>query len=329
MKIGYPCINNSIPRNAPSTFRLASYSENRLIQTLKTNLMHLDQILRYNVKNNFLFFRISSDLVPFASHPICKLNWHRTFQSEFEEIGNFINKRNIRVSMHPDQFVILNSSNTKIVENSINELKYHCNILDAMCLDETAKVQIHVGDAMCLDETAKVQIHVGGVYKNKQEAIDRFVRIFNGISKFVDGSIKKRLVIENDDRLYSLMDCLSINQETGIPIVFDVFHHELLNNNEPLRVALQKAMSTWKMSYDGFPIVDYSSQNKVNRGENKVRRGRHTETIDLTLFKRFLKETQDLNFDIMLEIKDKEKSALKALELLRTNKYFVPIDCER
>ena len=310
MKIGYPCINNSIPRNAPSTFRLASYSENRLIQTLKTNLMHLDQILRYNVKNNFLFFRISSDLVPFASHPICKLNWYRTFQSEFEEIGNFINKHNIRVSMHPDQFVILNSSNTKIIENSINELKYHCNILDAMCLDETAKVQIHVG----------------GVYKNKQEAIDRFVRIFNGISRFVDGSIKKRLVIENDDRLYSLMDCISINQETGIPIVFDVFHHELLNNDEPVRVALQKAMSTWKMSSNGFPIVDYSSQNKVNREENKGRRGRHTETIDLILFKRFLKETQNLNFDIMLEIKDKEKSALKALELLRTNKFFVPMD---
>ena len=310
MKIGYPCINNSIPRNTPSTFRLASYSENRLIQTLKTNLIHLAQILRYNVKNNFLFFRISSDLVPFASHPICKLNWHRTFQSEFEEIGNFINKHNIRISMHPDQFVILNSPNAKTVKNSINELKYHCNILDAMCLDETAKVQIHVG----------------GVYKNKQDATDRFIRIFNSNSKFVDGSIKKRLVIENDDRLYSLMDCLSINQETGIPIVFDAFHHELLNNDEPLRIALQKAMSTWKMGYDGFPMIDYSSQNKVDRGENKGRRGRHIETIDLLLFKRFLKETQHLNFDIMLEIKDKEKSALKALEVLRTNKYFISID---
>jgi UV DNA damage endonuclease len=73
-------------------------------------------------------------------------------------------------------------------------------------------------------------------------------------------------------------------------------------------------------------MVDYSSQNKVNRGENKGRRGRHIETIDLILFKRFLKETQHLNFDIMLEIKDKEKSALKALEVLRTNKYFVSID---
>ena len=312
MKIGYPCINNSIPRNAPSTFRLASYSENRLVQTIKNNLIHLNRILKYNVKNNLLFFRISSDLIPFASHPICKLNWRRVFRSEFEEIGDFIKSHNIRVSMHPDQFVILNSPNTKTVKNSINELKYHCSILDAMYLDETAKIQIHVG----------------GVYKNKQEAIDRFVRTFIDINKFVDSSIKKRLVIENDDRLYSLKDCLSINQWTGIPIVFDVFHHELLNNDEPLRMAIQKAMSTWKMSYDGFPIVDYSSQNKVNGGKNKGRRGRHTESIDLKSFVRFLKVTQDIDFDIMLEIKDKEKSALKALELITKNKYFAPIDYE-
>ena len=195
MKIGYPCINTSIQRYHTSTFRLASYSEMRLIQTIRDNLAHLEKILKFNVENRLLFFRISSDLVPFASHPICKLNWHRTFQSEFEEIGNFINKHNIRVSMHPDQFVILNSSNTKIIENSFNELKYHCNILDAMCLDETAKVQIHVG----------------GVYKNKQDAIDRFVRTFIDINKFVDSSIKKRLVIENDDCLYSLKESRTIS----------------------------------------------------------------------------------------------------------------------
>jgi UV DNA damage endonuclease len=56
MKIGYPCINNSIRRSAPSTFRLASYSENRLVQTLKSNLVHLNQILKYNVQNNLIFF---------------------------------------------------------------------------------------------------------------------------------------------------------------------------------------------------------------------------------------------------------------------------------
>jgi UV DNA damage endonuclease len=93
-----------------------------------------------------------------------------------------------------------------------------------------------------------------------------------------------------------------------------------LNNEEPLRIALEKAMSTWKMSSDGLPIVDYSSQNSV-QGKEKIRKGKHAESIDLTLFKKFLEETQNLDFDIMLEIKDKEKSALKVLEVKRTNKY--------
>ena len=129
----------------------------------------MNQILKYNVKNNILFFRISSDLIPFASHPICELNWCRNFQTEFEQIGDFVKKHNIRISMHPDQFVILNSPNSKIVENSINELKYHCRVLDEMRLDTTAKVQIHIG----------------GVYENKVEAIDRFIRIFNDSSRLI------------------------------------------------------------------------------------------------------------------------------------------------
>lgn len=111
--------------------------------------------------------------------------------------------------MHPDQFVILNSPDNKIVENSINELKYHSQVLDTMGLDDTAKVQIHVG----------------GVYGNKLEARDRFIKTYNNNSKLAaaDDSIKRRLVIENDDRLYSLKDCLQINQQTGIPIVLIAF----------------------------------------------------------------------------------------------------------
>jgi UV DNA damage endonuclease len=261
----------------------------------------LNQILRYNVKSNLLFFRISSDLVPFASHPICKFSWYKFFQFEFEQIGDYIKKHNIRISMRSDEFVILNSRNNKILENSINELKYHCKVLGVMLLDETAKVQIHVG----------------GVYENKLEAIDRFLKTYNNIiNRLDDNIIKRRLVIENDDRLYSLKDCIYISQQTGgVPIVFDSFHHECYNNGESLKSALKEAMSTWNRTSDGLPIVDYSSQGLGNEKENKNRKGNHAETIDTSLFKKFLNETEGLDFDIMLEIKDKEKSALKALEV--------------
>jgi UV DNA damage endonuclease len=311
MNIGYPCINNSIPRTASSTFRLAYYSESKLIQTVKDNLIHLYQILKYNVKNNLLFFRISSDLVPFASHPICKFGWYKSFQSEFEQIGDYIKRHNIRISMHPDQFVVLNSPNDKILENSINELRYHCRILDTMRLDGTAKVQIHVG----------------GVYRNKPEAVDRFIKAYNNIH-LVDHSIKNRLVIENDDHLYNIKDCFYINQQTGIPVIFDNLHHECFGRSPKeskkeeglVRDPLQKAMSTWKNNNDGLPMVDYSSQDirKISDDNHlRVRKGKHTVTIDPNLFKNFLKQTEGLNFDIMLEIKDKEISAIKALELVR------------
>jgi UV DNA damage endonuclease len=218
--------------------------------------------------------------------------------------------------MHPDQFVVLNSPDKKIVQNSIRELKYHCKLLDTMRLDKTAKVQIHIG----------------GVYGNKSQAIDRFIKTYNNDKRLMDHSIKKRLVIENDDHLYNLNDCLYINQQTGIPIVFDTFHHECFgsdNNKEKATIAgkmslrdpLLKARSTWKDNKDGLPIVDYSSQDTRGNSSSKAailaRKGKHTITIDHMPFKNFIKQTECLDFDIMLEIKDKEKSALKALDLLR------------
>lgn len=299
MKIGYPCINNSILRSCPSTFRLASYSENKLIQTVRGNMIHLSQILDYNVSHGLLFFRISSDLIPFASHPICKLNWFELFQSEFEQIGILIRKYNIRVSMHPDQFVILNSPNKMIIKNSISELEYHCKVLDAMRLDGAAKVQIHVG----------------GVYGNKIEALTRFVRTYDEL----DNVIRRRLVIENDDHLYHLKDCIELSRRINIPIVFDSFHHKLLSNDESLRFALRLATLTWDKNRDGLPIVDYSSPHIGNDEKNiKGRKGKHAESIDGTTFKKFLKETEGLDFDVMLEIKDKEKSALEALKILNS-----------
>lgn len=200
--------------------------------------------------------------------------------------------------MHPDQFVILNSKNEDIVKNSIRELKYHCELLDSMNLPYSAKIQIHGG----------------GVYGEKEKAKRDFVYNF---SKLVEGNLKKRLVIENDDRSYSLKDCLDINTETGIPIVFDTFHHEYLNNGETIQQALSSFIKSWDYPIDGNPIIDYSSQSI---GE---RRGKHAKTLDKNHFiykyNEFIRAVKEnkVDLDIMLEIKDKEKSALSALTITK------------
>ena len=288
IRIGYPCINRTIGCTANHTFALASYSGIRLRGAVSANLECLKRILKFNLENGILFFRISSDLVPFASHPVCKYDWRVRFSEEFKEIGNFIKKNGMRVSMHPDQFVLINAMDKKIAERSVLELEYHCDVLDLMGLNRTAKVQIHVG----------------GVYGDKRSAMERFEQRYSRLPK----KIKKRLVIENDDRLYTLKDCVRISKKTKVPVLFDVFHHECLSSGENWREAFKKASATWK-KLDGPLMVDYSEQEKGKR------KGAHAETIDAKKFKQFLDlaERTGEEMDIMLEIKDKEKSAVKAL----------------
>ncbi|MCX8178397.1 MAG: UV DNA damage repair endonuclease UvsE [Candidatus Aenigmarchaeota archaeon] len=290
MKIGYPCLNYSIGCTANSTFRLRNFTEKRFIDTVKNNIDCLKRILSFNIKNDILFFRISSDIIPFASHPICTFDWKNYFEYDFEIIGKMIIENDIRISMHPDQFVLLNAKNEEIVKRSIKEIEWHCELLDSLNLDEKAKVQIHVG----------------GIYDDKENSIKRFLKTYSILPR----KIKKRFVIENDDRLYSLKDCLRISKKAKIPIVFDSFHHNVLNNNESTRDAVIDASKTWKKS-DGILMVDYSSQQKNSKT------GKHSEHIDIIDFKNFLKITKGIEYDIMLEIKDKEKSALEALKVLK------------
>ena len=295
MKIGYPCINRTTGCNGNRTFRLKSYSEERLISTASNNLDCLRNMLRFNAERNILFFRITSDLIPFASHPVCRFDWLSHFRREFEEIGDYVNCHQIRISMHPGQFTILNTPDNSVLENSARELLYHARVLGAMGLDSTAKIQLHVG----------------GIYGDKQNSIFRFIERYRSL----DQQIKKRLVIENDDRNYSLSDCLRIHAETGMPVLFDVLHHELKNSGEGLTDAFALVTSTWREE-DGTPMVDYSHQATV--GLNT----RHAESIDVELFKRLLEQTRPFDYDVMLEIKDKEKSVLRVLPILASDARF-------
>ena len=286
MRIGYPCINLSLNCRSSRTFRIKSYSEERLINTIESNLNCLQQLLDFNVQHSLLFFRITSDLIPFASHPICAFPWQSFFRDRFEEIGKLIRGSNMRISMHPDQFTLINSPDLDVFERSQRELIYHAEVLDLMALDTSAKMQIHVG----------------GVYNNKQESASRFIERYRQL----DESVKQRLVIENDDKSYALWDCLSISEQSGIPVLFDYFHHKLNSSGETVGQAIDLVTKTWR-DRDGPPMVDYShsQQEKQHRA--------HADSLDPAKFREFLKETSPFDFDVMLEIKDKERSAITAL----------------
>lgn len=299
MKIGYPCLNLTIGCTASRTFRLKSFSEQRLIETVAGNLACLLRILQWNVERRILFFRITSDLVPFASHPVCRFDWLGHFRETFTSIGAFIRSHNIRISMHPDPFTLINSRDEAIFERSRRELLYHAQVLDAMQLDRTAKIQIHVG----------------GVYGDRAGSLKRFIERFGRL----DPAVRNRIVVENDEKSYTLRDCLTIHEGTGLPVLFDVFHHFILNHGEGLRACLERTALTWDAE-DGIPMVDYSTQAAGKP------LGSHAPSIDMEDFQTFLTHSRPHDFDIMLEIKDKEASAEKAVAAARNDKRFALLD---
>jgi UV DNA damage endonuclease len=292
VKIGYPCINYSVPCRGNRTFRLASYSEEKIISTVGMNLACLRTILEYNAAHGILFFRITSDLVPFASHPVCVFDWKKYFLPEFRAVGKFIQMHKTRISMHPDQFVLINALDADIVQRSVQELGYHASVLDLMGLPDSAKIQIHIG----------------GVYGNRSGSLWRFINQYGNLPP----SVQRRLVIENDDRNFTVEDCISVSDQTGIPVLFDIFHHELNGAGDPIDEVLSSVAPGWKKN-DGIPMVDYSSQ------EPGGRRGAHAARLDPDHFRAFLESSRPFDFDVMLEIKEKERAASRALAIGRND----------
>lgn len=259
---------------------------------VKDNLSDLLSILQWNVANDILMFRISSDIIPFGSHEINQLEWWEMFSKELEECGLFIKLNGIRVSMHPGQYTVLNSPKDEIVEKSIKDLEYHCRFLDALDVDYTNKIILHVG----------------GIYNDKDLSMRRFITNFSKLSK----SLQKRLVIENDDKSYTIEDVLMICNELNIPAVFDNLHHKINPCSLPWDEIMNKVQKTWKLE-DGPVKFHYSDQDEIKKG------GAHAKTVCTKNFLEYMERIKNLKADVMIEVKDKEISALKCINSLRDN----------
>ncbi|BBL47340.1 MULTISPECIES: hypothetical protein [Metallosphaera] len=121
-------------------------------------------------------------------------------------------------------------------------------------------------------------------------------------------SVAKRLAVENDDKIYTLRDCLLLHRELGVPVVFDNLHHQVNGSGETLSEAFSLAKDTWR----GTPMTDYSSQ------EPGQMPGVHANTLDENDFREYIGEISRIgDAEIMLEIRDKERSALRAVEILK------------
>ncbi len=288
MRIGYACLALGVRDSSMKTCMKKNASESRLKELIENNLNSLENLIDYNIESGIKFFRISSDLIPFGSSPVNGLQWWEIYDERFSLIGNKIYENKIRVSMHPGQYTVLNSKDEGVVERAVEDLTYHCRVLDSLGTGPESKIVLHVG----------------GVYNDKKGAIERFVE---NCMKLPD-SVKRRLVIENDDRSYNISEVLEIGKGLEIPVVFDNLHNSInpAYTEKTEEYWVNECRATWTKK-DGNQKIHYSQQAIGKRA------GAHSESIDVKLFLDFYSNLVKKDIDIMLEVKDKNLSAVKCI----------------
>ncbi|ABR46370.1 UV-endonuclease UvdE [Alkaliphilus metalliredigens QYMF] len=303
MSIGYACLTVGVENTDQKSCMLKNASESRLSEIVAYNLSALENIIDYNIKNQIKLFRISSDLIPFGSSPMNTLHWWDVYRSDFSKIGEKIKKSGMRVSMHPGQYTVLNSPREEVVERAIQDLNYHARVLD--CLG--------------VGPEHKIVLHIGGIYDDKKEAMDRFIRNYQSLEE----AVKKRLVIENDDKSYTISDVLEIGAILNIPVIFDNLHNEI-NPSDQERDELYwigACRKTWEEK-DGNQKIHYSQQNPEKRA------GSHSESIGINEFMVFYQKIKRDDLDMMLEVKDKNLSAVKCINSTSTQKKIKALELE-
>jgi UV DNA damage endonuclease len=285
IRLGYACVNLSLGRRGLTsrTCRLRNATRPRLEALARANLEGLSEVLHWNVSQRIRIFRISSGVIPLASHPKAQWPWRKVLAQELAEIGRFVKSKNLRVSMHPGQYVVLNSPHRSVVRAAKAELSYHADFLDMLNLDSKHKIILHVG----------------GVYGDRNASMRRLSTGFETLPR----NVRSRLVLENDERSYRAEDVLLLSEELGTPMVFDYLHQITLSGQLPNKEMLIEACKSWSAE-DGRPEFHYSTQKTGSRG------GSHADLIDFRDFLRFLRVMPSRSVDVMLEAKAKDLALL-------------------
>jgi UV DNA damage endonuclease len=302
-RLGYVAMTLNLENCSPSgTVTVANFSKlpdedarmYRLRRIARDNLKNTFRILLYNKALNIKVYRFTSKLIPLATHPlVAHWDYVEDFREEFRQIGDFVKENDFRVSAHPDHYTLINSTSAEVLAESVKDLDYHVKLYEAMGLE---------------DYRYKLVMHVGGLYKDRMSSIERFKENFTKLPE----RIRKRIMLENDDKSYTAADVLGICKELKIPMVMDIHHHRCVNNGERLEDLLPEVFATWRGDYFN-PKVHFSSP-KSDRDFRS-----HADDIDINEFQVFLEaaRTTGQDFDVMLEAKNKDSALLALSESLK------------
>lgn len=236
-------------------------------------------------------FRVTSPLFPRMTHPevgysLDDLADAAAIRRLLAATREFAATRCLRLSFHPDQFVVLSSPRPEVVAGSLRELEYHGFLAEAI----GAEV---------------INLHAGGVYGNKDQALENFSRAFAELSP----KVATRLTVENDDISYTVRDLLPLSERLGIPLVYDVHHHRCHPDGLSIAEATRLAAATWRGR--GQEPYGHLSSPRLGWGNGDPKP--HADYIDI---KDFPHCWRGLEMTVDIEAKAKELAVQKLMHEL-------------
>ncbi len=246
----------------------------KVIEIYKNNIDTASQIISYCKRNKIYFYRLGT-LFPFNTHKILNsFDYFSYFEDDLYELGQLIKFSKIRICIHSSPYCILSSVKDDIFKKAVMELEHHAKLMNVLELSPENRIVVHVG----------------GIEGGKEIAKQRFISNFNKLKE----DVRNRLVLENDDKMFSFKDVQDINCQTGVPIVLDIFHHKCYNPENIDEIeALDKSCQTWKK--EETPEIHFSSQDPEKA------KGSHSAILNVNQLLTFLSKSDHLPFDIMLE----------------------------
>ncbi len=302
-RYGYACINMTLSNNVPAKNKVTTnrtmikktFDEKGIKYASKLALQNCEdlvKIIKWNQINNIKFYRLSSDIFPWASHyEIDDMPDIEEISANLKLAGNLANSYGQRLTSHPGPFNKLSSPSESVVLNTIKDLENHGKIFDLIGLSQTPY--------------NKINIHVGAAYDDKAVALNTFLTNFDRLSD----SVKKRLTVENDDKegLYSAIELYKdIYSRSGIPIVFDYHHHKFCSGGLSEKDALELSLSTWGSI---TPATHYS-ESRCDHYNDGSKPQAHSDYITGLI------NTYDYEFDCMIEAKEKELALINYTKLI-------------
>ncbi|KAJ3971166.1 UV-endonuclease UvdE-domain-containing protein [Lentinula raphanica] len=297
-RLGYACLNTILRNKKPAseavfcsrTCRIDSIKKNGMdwVKDLgRKNVQDLITMIQWNEDNNIRFLRLSSEMFPFASHSIYGYSLEYCAPL-LAEAGALAKKYGHRLTTHPGQFTQLGSPKPGVIESSVRELEYHCQMLGLMGVGK---------DGVTI-------LHGGGVYDDKSAAIER---IKNTIREVLPQHCRDRLVLENDELCYNADDLLPICEELDVPLVFD-YHHDSLNPSSiPPAEIIKRTNAIFARR--GIRPKQHLSDPRPGAVTIMERRA-HADRCE-RLPDELEQEGVAIDVDLMIEAKDKEQAVLQ------------------